>query len=103
MGEYYLGTNLKAIGNMEYNRKDPSYGGIDVYRKKENESEISIWGVKVKNLEFSFWKEKFCGVCFYEKDYSGFEYFKDAISKEFGAGRKHSPIRNIISGKERRP
>ena len=90
-GNITWGTNLKAIGNMEYNRKDPSYGGIDVYRKKENESEISIWGVKVKNLEFSFWKEKFCGVCFYEKDYSGFEYFKDAISKEFGAGKKAFP------------
>jgi len=82
-------TNLNAFENMEFTRQDPSYGGIDVYRKKKNECEIC--GVGVKNIDFLFWKGKFCGICFFVDDFSGYEQFKDAVSRKFGVGKKAFP------------
>jgi len=89
LGSIVWRTDLNTFENMAYYRQDPSYGGIDVYRKKNNGCEI--FGVSVKNIDFLFWKGKFCGICFFEDDFSGFEQFKDAVSREFGVGKKAFP------------
>ena len=89
LGSIVWGTDLKTFENMAYYRQDPSYGGIDVYRKKNNECEI--FGVSVKNIDFLFWKGKFCGISFFEEDFSRFEQFKDVVSKKFGFGKKALP------------
>ncbi len=70
---------------MEYCRRDPSYGGIDAYRRK---NDSNIFGVPVKNIDYLFWNGNFCGICVYQKPFSEFEQLRDAIWKEFDAGKK---------------
>ena len=85
-GKIYWGMDVIILKDIEYSRKDPSYGGIDIYRKKGDDS--CIWGVATKNIEYLFWKGRFCGILFFEEGFSGYERFRVAVSKEFGEGNK---------------
>jgi hypothetical protein len=85
-GQIYWGIDVMTLGNFEYSRKDPSYGGIDIYRKPGDDS--CICGVPSKNIEYLFWKGRFCGVIFFKEGFSGYEHFRGAVSKEYGEGNK---------------
>jgi hypothetical protein len=85
-GKIYWGNDVMLLKNFEYFRKDPSYGGIDIYRKTGDDP--CIWGVAAKNAEFLFWKGRFCGILLFEEGFSGYEQLRGAVSKEFGEGNK---------------
>jgi hypothetical protein len=85
-GKIYWGMDVIILKDMEYCRKDPSYGGLDVYRKRGDDP--CICGVAARNTEFLFWKGRFCGILFFEEGFSGYEQFRVAVSKEFGEGNK---------------
>lgn len=85
-GKIYWGVDVIILKDIEYCRKDPSYGGIDVYRKTGEDSRIC--GVAAKSVEYLFWKGRFCGIIFFEEGYSGYEQLRCAVSKEFGEGKK---------------
>ena len=85
-GQICWGIDVMTLGNFEYSRKDPSYGGIDIYRKLGDDS--CIWGLPTKNIEHLFWKGRFCGIIFFEEGFSGYEHFRGAVSKEYGEGNK---------------
>jgi len=82
----YWGVDVIPLKNIEFSRKDPSYGGIDIYRKTGDDS--CICGVITKNIEYLFWKGRFCGIIFFEEGFSGYKQFRGAVSKEFGEGNK---------------
>jgi hypothetical protein len=77
------------LKDMEYCRKDPSYGGIDLYRKKGDAP--CICGVAARNTEFLFWKGRFCGIIFLAERFSGYEKFRDSVREEFGEGNRPFP------------
>jgi len=85
-GKIYWGVDVITLKDIEYCRKDPSYGGIDIYRKRGDDS--CIWGVATKNIEYLFWKGRFCGIIFFEEGFSGYEQFRGSVWKEFGEGEK---------------
>jgi len=85
-GKIHWGVDILTLSDMEHSRKDPSYGGIDIYRKKGDDSWLC--GVAVKNIEYLFWKGRFCGIIFFQEGFSGYEKFRDAAAKEFGLGKK---------------
>jgi len=85
-GKIYWGADVITLKNIEYCRKDPSYGGIDIYRKTGDDP--CICGVVAKNTEFLFWKGRLCGIIFFEEGFSGYERLRSAVSKEFGEGNK---------------
>jgi hypothetical protein len=85
-GKIYWGIDIITLRNMEYSRKDPSYGGIDVYRKTGDTP--CIGRVAAKNIEYLFWKGRFCGIIFFEEGFSRYEPFRDAVFEEFGQGSK---------------
>ena len=85
-GKIHWGVDVITLKNIEYCRKDPSYGGIDIYRKKGDE--LCICGVAAKDTEFLFWKGRFCGIIFLGEGFSGYEQLRSAVSKEFGEGNK---------------
>ena len=85
-GKIYWGVDVITLKNIEYSRKDPSYGGIEIYRKTGDAP--FICGVVAKNTEYLFWKGRFCGITFFEEGFSGYEQLRSAISKEFGEGNK---------------
>jgi len=85
-GKIHWGADVITLKNIEYCRKDPSYGGIDIYRKTGDE--LCICGVAAKNTEFLFWKGRFCGIIFFEEGFSGYEQLRGGVLKEFGEGNK---------------
>jgi len=85
-GKIYWGVDVITLKNIEFSRKDPSYGGIDIYRKTGDDS--CICGVITKNIEYLFWKGRFCGIIFFEEGFSGYEQFRGSVWKEFGEGEK---------------
>ena len=85
-GKIYWGVDVITLKDIEYCRKDPSYGGIDIYRKRGDDP--CICGVAVKNMEFLFWKGRFCGIIFFEEGFSGYEQFRGSVWKGFGEGKK---------------
>jgi len=85
-GKIYWGMDVIILKDMEYCRKDPSYGGLDVYRKRGDDP--CICGVAARNTEFLFWKGRFCGILFFEEGFPGYEQFRGSVWKEFGEGNK---------------
>jgi hypothetical protein len=85
-GKIHWVADLTTFKNIEYCRKDPSYGGIEIYRKTGDDS--CIGGVATKNIEYLFWKGKFSGICFFEEGFSGLEHLRESVSKEFGEGKR---------------
>jgi len=85
-GKIHWEADVITLKNIEYSRKDPSYGGIDIYRSRRDVS--CIGGVFTTNIEYLFWKGRFCGISFFEEGFSGFEQFQKSVFKEFGEGKK---------------
>ena len=48
------GTDISTLKDMEYLFTDPSYGGIEVYRKKNDN--LRIGGVRLKTIIYGFWE-----------------------------------------------
>lgn len=81
------GTEFSSIkDSMTYIRTDPSYGGIKVYSRKDDD--LKIGGAELESIEYSFWQDKFCNVFITVKDSVNFSSLKDATFKKFGAGGK---------------
>jgi len=55
--------------------------------------------VATKNIEYLFWKGKFCEILFLGEGFLEFGQLRESVSKEFGEGKNRSPIKNIIFGK----
>lgn len=88
-GDIFWEDDVKSIKNMEYCRKDPSYGGIDIYRNTG--SAPCLCGLAGGKIEYLFWKGRFCGVCFFEEGFTGYEQVREAAFKEFGEVNKPFP------------
>jgi hypothetical protein len=85
-GKINWGVDLIRLKDIEYRRKDPSYGGIDVYRKTGYAP--NICGLAGEKIEYLFWKGRFCGISFFEESFTRYEQVKESAFKEFGEGRK---------------
>ena len=88
-GKICWGVDIITMKNLEYCRKDPSYGGIDIYRNTG--SAPCLCGLAGEKIEYLFWKGKFCGVCYFEEGFTGYEQVREAAFKEFGEVNKPSP------------
>jgi len=88
-GKICWGGDIITMKNLEYCRKDPSYGGIDIYRNTG--SAPCLCGLAGEKIEYLFWKGKFCGVCYFEEGFTGYEQVWEAAFKEFGKVNKPSP------------
>jgi hypothetical protein len=80
------GTDLSALKNMKFSRSDPSYGGIDIYLRLEEGSTIGM--VRLKNIEYLFWKGKFSGVCIITEGSTESKSLREAVFEVFGKGSK---------------
>jgi hypothetical protein len=89
LGKIYWGGDITAMKNLEYCRTDPSYGGIDIYRNTG--SAPCLCGLAGEKIEYLFWKRRFCGVCYFEEGFTGYEQVREAAFKEFGKVKKPSP------------
>lgn len=88
-GKIYWGGDIITMKNLEYCRKDPSYGGIDIYRNTGDAP--CLCGLAGEKIEYLFWKGRFCGVCYFEDGFPGYEQVREAAFKEFGEVNKPSP------------
>jgi len=88
-GKICWGVDIITMKNLGYCRKDPSYGGIDIYRNTG--SAPCLCGLAGEKIEYLFWKGKFCGVCYFEEGFTGYEQVREAAFKEFGKVNKPSP------------
>lgn len=83
------GGDIITMKNLEYYRKDPSYGGIAIYRNTG--SAPRLCGLAGEKIEYLFWKGRFCGVCYFEEGFMGYEQVREASFKEFGEVTKPFP------------
>ena len=88
-GRIYWGGDIITMKNLEYCRKDPSYGGIAIYR--DTGSAPSLCGLAGEKIEYLFWKGRFCGICYFEDGFMGYEQVREAAFKEFGVVTKPFP------------
>jgi len=56
------GPYISTLKGMEYVRTDPSFGGIKIYRRQGDV--LQIGSAKLKEIEYCFWKGRFCYVYF---------------------------------------
>ena len=85
-GKICWGVDIITMKNLEYCRKDPSYGGIDIYRNTGNAP--CLCGLAGEKIEYLFWKGRFCGVCYFEEGFTGYEQVRETAFKEFGEVNK---------------
>lgn len=78
------GTNISTLDDMEYYATDPSYGGIKIYTR--NNDDLHIGGAKIKRIEYKFWRGEFCSVVIYTEGYVNYSGLKEATFKKFGRG-----------------
>ena len=88
-GKICWGGDIITMKNLEYCRKDPSYGGIAIYRNTG--SAPCLCGLSGNKIEYLFWNGKFCGVCYFEDWFMGYEQVREAAFKEFGEVTKPLP------------
>jgi len=88
-GKICWGGDIITIKNLEYCRKDPSYGGIAIYRNTG--SAPCLCGLSGDKIEYLFWNGKFCGVCYFEEGFTGYRQVRETAFKEFGEVNKPFP------------
>src|SRR3990167_3869237 len=86
---------------FDYIRTDPSYGGVEIYvRKNEN---LKVGKTVVESIEYGIWKDKFCHVLMRgEGDNEKFLQIKEAVFKKFGKRNRRDKYteRYVWSGKD---
>lgn len=81
------GTEFSTVkGDMNYVRTDPSYGGVKIYAKEDDE--LRIGGASLQSIEYGFWQDRLSSVMIRFKGYSNFSSLKDATFQKFGPGYK---------------
>lgn len=81
------GTEFLTVkDSMKYIRTDPSYGGIKIYSR--NDDELKIGGAILESIEYGFWQDKFDSVTIKFKGYLNFSSLRDATFEKFGTGYK---------------
>ena len=85
-GDIKWGTDLSTLKNMKFSKVDPSFGGIDIYLKLEEDSIIGI--VRLKNIEYLFWNRKFSGIRIITEGLSEYKSLKEAVLEVYGKGNK---------------
>lgn len=88
-GKICWGGDIITMKNLEYCRKDASYGGIAIYRNTG--SAPRLCGLPGEKIEYLFWKGRFCGICYFEDGFTGYEQVREATFKEFGKVTKPFP------------
>jgi len=88
-GKICWGVDIITMKNLEYCRKDPSYGGIDIYRNTG--SAPCLCGLAGEKIEYLVWKRRFCGVCYFEEGFTRYEQVRETAFKEFGEVNKPFP------------
>jgi len=78
------GTDISTLSDMEYLGTDPIYGGVKKYTRK-NEV-LHLGGVKLKRIEYGFWRGKFCNVMIITEGYTNWTGLKKAVFEKFGRG-----------------
>jgi len=85
-GDIKWGTDLSTLKNMKFSKVDPSFGGIDIYLRLEEDSRIGI--ARLKNIEYLFWKGKFSGVRIITEGFPEYKSLKEAVLEVYGKGNK---------------
>jgi hypothetical protein len=83
------GTDISALSNMEYVKTDPSFGGVEVYKREGDK--LQIGSAKIEKTEYSFWQNKFASVTILTLGYVNWNGLKGAIFEKFGRGRQSNP------------
>lgn len=79
------GTRLSTIKDqMNYVRTDPSYGGVKIYSRKNED--LRMYNVEVQSIGYSFWMDKLSSVIVRFRGFSNFVHLRDSLFKRFGKG-----------------
>ena len=78
------GTSIDSLAGMKYYRTDPSYGGIQVYTKSNED--LKIGAANLEEVEYSFWQGRFCSGRIYTVGSTNWYGLKEATFEKFGAG-----------------
>lgn len=76
------GTDISTLDDMLFIRDDPSYGGMKVYKRKNDT--LKIGEANVKSIEYTFWRGKFSHVAIEAVGYNNWLALKDACEAKFG-------------------
>jgi hypothetical protein len=99
-GQIWWGIDVMTLRNFEYSRNDPSYGGIDIYRKPGMTPVYVEWLQKISSIclgRGGFVESSFLRKVFQDMSNSGVPYRRNMVK-----GISHSEIRNIMFGRVRR-
>ena len=89
------GTSIDSLAGMKYYRTDPSYGGTQVYTKKNED--LKIGAANLEEVEYSFWQGRFCSGRIHTVGFSNWSGLKEATFEKFGAGYQDNEyIENFV-------
>ncbi|MBT9144615.1 MAG: hypothetical protein DDT42_00457 [candidate division WS2 bacterium] len=80
------GTDISTLSDMRFIRTDPSYGGIKMYSRKNDE--LKIGGAILESIKYGFWRDKFSSVWIEIKGFTNFSALRNATVERFGPGDK---------------
>lgn len=76
------GTDIKTLSDMEYIEIQPMYGGIKVYKRKNDI--LKIGDAELEEIKYCFWRDKFFKVFILTIGYFNFLNLKSAVFEKFG-------------------
>jgi len=78
------GQDVSTVKDLIYVTTDSSFGGVDLYGRKDDE--LKMGGAKLEVIFYYFWKDKLSAVCIVTDGEMNWEYFKAIIFEKFGIG-----------------
>ena len=79
------GTDISTtLPGMEYYGTAPSYGGIKVYIRKNED--LHLGEAKLKRIEYNFWRGKFCAIWVLTKGSTNWRGLRNATFEKFEKG-----------------
>jgi len=76
--------DISTVEGLVYVNTDPSYGGVELYRRKGDE--LRIGAAKLEDILYGFWQNKFCVVKILVKGSVNWAGLKQAAFEKFGEG-----------------
>ena len=78
------GTDISTLKDMEYVKTDPSYGGVKLYKRKNDK--LQIGDSELISILYGFWKDKFSSVTIYAKGFKNWIKLKEACFQRYSEG-----------------
>lgn len=78
------GMNKSQIADIQYHHTDPSYGGIELYTRKNDN--LTIGSAKIDKIFYGFWNDQLSSVSIFVKNYDNWAGLKNAAFEKYGRG-----------------